>query len=49
MTRKWRVYAFLDEEVEADDQFEAEQKGVDILEDAVRAEEIYEEDESETT
>lgn len=42
---KWNVYAYLNEDLEAEDQFEAEQKGLAILErDGIRAEEIEEEE-----
>ena len=45
---KWNVYAHLNEVVEADNEFEAEQKGLEILErHGIRAEEIIEEDEAE--
>ena len=45
--RKWNVYAYLNEVLEADDEFEAEQKGLERLEDEVRAKEIFEEGEEE--
>lgn len=43
---KWKVYAYLSEEVEADNEFEAEQEALRLLErDGIRAEEVCEEDE----
>jgi hypothetical protein len=46
--RKWNVYVYLNETIEADDQFEAEQKGLEMIgSDGIRAEEIFEEGEEE--
>jgi hypothetical protein len=40
--RKWNVYVYLNETIEADDQFEAEQKGLEMIgSDGIRAEEIF--------
>ena len=45
---KCNVYAYLNEIIEADDQFEAEQEGLRRIErDGVRADEIFEEGEEE--
>ena len=45
--RKWNVYVYLNEVIEADDQFEAEQIGLETVGRAILAEEIFEEGEEE--